>query len=45
VTSRSTLWAPRPVMWTAITLSLALFVLLVVLGWGDSAASIAGRRR
>jgi hypothetical protein len=29
-------------MWTAITLSLALFVLLVVLGWGDSAASIAG---
>lgn len=29
-------------MWGAIALSLALFLLLVVLGWGNSAASIAG---
>ena len=42
-TSRSALWGPRPVMWAAIVFSLALFVLLARLGWGDnSAASIAG---
>ena len=42
-TSRSALWGPRPVMWAAVVASLALFVLLARLGWGDtSAASIAG---
>ena len=42
-TSRSRWWGPRPVMWAAIVLSLALFVLLAGLGWGDNtAASIAG---
>lgn len=29
-------------MWAAIALSLALFVLLAGLGWGDTAASLAG---
>lgn len=43
VTSRSRWWAPRLVMWAAIALSVALFVLLVVQGWTDtSAASVAG---
>ena len=41
-TSRSSWWAPRPVMWAAIVLSLALFVLLAGLGWGDNSASLAG---
>ena len=36
------LWGPRRVMWAAVALSLALFVLLARLGWGDTAASLAG---
>ncbi len=42
VNRRSAMWGRRPVMWAAISVSFALFVLLTGLGWDATAASLAG---